>query len=346
MRIDCVDDLDQFDELKDEWNTVYMADPHATIFVSWAWLRGWFEATPYEWFVLAVRPDSAAPPVAFLALSVDAPRHQLQMGGNPWADYTGFVCTPEHQEEAIRTLAVFVQRQLQWDRFHMRDVYDPRLELFLACFPQKGFHVQRNDGVSCPYIPLPDTWEQYLQDYLGRRTRKNLRRCMRLMDDRGEFRVTQAQEDNIERQVDAFLTLYQMRWGAQPEYALTRFRSIFRHCFESGSLWLTVLWDGDTPVSAMAGLVDRRKKVFSNYLVGRDDRFAHLSPGDALIGYSIRCAIENGFQVFDFLRGAEHYKFSFGAKERLNSDTIITRKSLRLTAKKLMWRLRCILASE
>ena len=228
----------------------------------------------------------------------------------------------------------------------MRDVHDPRLELFLECFPQKGFHVQRNDGVSCPYIPLPDTWEQYLQDYLGQRTRKNLRRYMRRIDSLNEFRVTQAQKDNIERQIDTFLVLYQMRWGPQPEHVLTCFRTIFLRCFEGGSLWLPVLWAANTPISADAGFVDRRKKVFSNYLGGWDDRFAQLSPGDALTGYSIRYAIENGFQVFDFLRGAEGYKFSFGAKERFNSDAVITRKGLRLTMRKLVWRLRASFRSN
>ena len=69
MQVDCINDIDRFDELKAAWDTVYAADPHATIFVSWAWLRGWLEVTPYDWLVLAVRPDNASPYVAFLALS-------------------------------------------------------------------------------------------------------------------------------------------------------------------------------------------------------------------------------------------------------------------------------------
>jgi len=44
---------------------------------------------------------------------------------------------------------------------------------------------------------------------------------------------------------------------------------------------------------------------------GFDDKFAKLSPGKVMVGYSIRYAIENGFQVYDFLRESERYKSSF-----------------------------------
>ena len=131
-----------------------------------------------------------------------------------------------------------------------------------------------------------------------------------------------------------------MRWGAKVGSFLDRFSAIFRRCFESDCLWLVVLWDGVTPIATDAAFVDRQRKVFSAYLGGWDERFAKFSPGDVLMGYNIRYAIENGFQVFDFLRGAEDYKLSFGAEELFNTDVVVTRKSLRVTARKLARRLR------
>lgn len=346
MHVYRVDTTEEFDALKASWDTVYAADPHATVFVSWAWLRGWFEVTPHEWFVLAARPDGASPYVAFFPLSIDTRRRQLQMGGNPWADYTGFVCQPEYQREAIESLAVFVQRHLGWDRFRMRDVFDPRLDLFLESFPPRRFSVQEKKGVSCPYISLPSTWERYLQDCLGKRTRKNVRRYMRRVESGSKVRITEVREDNLDRHIDVFLALYQMRWGPQPEQILNQFRTIFQRCFENNSLWLTVLWAADIPISADAGFVDRPKDVFSSYLGGWDDRFAHLSPGDTLVAYSIRYAIEDGFRAYDFLRGSEQYKFSFGAKERCNTDVIITRRSLRWAMRRLVRRLRVAASSN
>ena len=340
MRIRRVDTVDQFHELQEDWEVAYAADHQATVFVSWAWLRGWFEVTPHEWFVLVARPDDASHGVGFFPLSVDRRQRRLQMGGYPRADYTGFVCLPEYQKEAVEAFAVFVQRQLRWERFRMEDVIDARLDHFLEYFPRRSFDVCRREGVSCPYVPLPDTWEQFLQDSLGQRTRKNFRRYVKRIEGRSELEVTSVRADNLEGQIDAFLTLYQMRWGPQPEHALHRFRIVFQRCFEGDVFWLNVLWSEDTPIAADAGFVDRWRKVWSSYLGGWDDRFARLSPGSLLMAHNIRYAIEHGFQVYDFLRGAEDYKFAFGTRERFTIDAIITRRSLQLAAKGLARRLR------
>jgi hypothetical protein len=61
----------------------------------------------------------------------------------------------------------------------MRDVCDPRIDLFLENFASEKFDVQKDKGIVCPSLTLPDTWEQYLQDYLSSSTRKNLRRSIR-----------------------------------------------------------------------------------------------------------------------------------------------------------------------
>ena len=88
----------------------------------------------------------------------------------------------------------------------------------------------------------------------------------------------------------------------------------------------------------MAAFVDQRKQTFYCYISGWNDEFAKFSPGKAMVAHGLRYAIENGFQVYDFLRGDESYKFSFGAKKQFNTDIFITRKSLGLTARKLIGR--------
>ena len=113
VQVTRIDDISQFDKLKVAWDAVYAADPHATIFVSWAWLRGWFEVMPYEWLVVAVQPDHNSSYVAFFALSMHVSSQKngtnqlspLRMGGNPLADYTGFVCLPQFEVKAIEAFA-------------------------------------------------------------------------------------------------------------------------------------------------------------------------------------------------------------------------------------------------
>ena len=201
MQVNRIDNIHQFDQLKTGWETVYAADPHAHLFVSWMRLRGWFEITPYDWFVLAVRPDNESPYVAFLPLIMRAPQtytfspiRVLHMGGWPLAEYTGFICSPEYEKTALAALALYIQQQLGWDSFQLEYFLDPRLDFFLECFPQKGFNIQQLDHIPCLSIPLPATWEQYSRDFMGKR--KTLKRKMKQIERCDELCITYSQEDS------------------------------------------------------------------------------------------------------------------------------------------------------
>ncbi len=342
MQITPIHTLHEFDKLRPDWDAAYAADAHAQVFVSWAWLRGWFEVTPHTWFALAARPDPTAPYVAFFPVSVRPVRRygvelsrDLHMGGNPGADYTGFVCPPAHEEGAVSAFAAFVQRRLRWDRFHLKDVLDPRLDFFLTHFPSQDYDVQCADNLSCPYIPLPESWDRFAQDFMGRWTRRDIQRFFRRVENGNGFRLAHAQGDNLEPQMEAFFQLLRLRWGPG-EQALSRNRVIFRRCLENDSLWLGVLWDATEPVAGLAAFVDRQKKTFAAYMVAYDEKYSRMSPGKGMCGYGVRYAIQNGFQVFDFLRGDEKYKHLFGAMERFNRDAVIQRRGLRMAARRLV----------
>ena len=90
----------------------------------------------------------------------------------------------------------------------------------------------------------------------------------------------------------------------------------------------------------MASFVDSQKRVFYAYINAFNAEYAKKSPGSVILGYGIRYAIENGFKVFDFMRGSEEYKFSFGARERFNRNLTITRTGIRLTTSKIIRRLK------
>ena len=110
MQVDCITNIEQFNKLKSNWEAVYAADPNVTIFVSWGWLRGWFEVVPDRWLVLAARPENTSAYVAFLPLRINAGQRRLQMGGNHLADHTGFVCLPEHKEATIPVFVHYISQ--------------------------------------------------------------------------------------------------------------------------------------------------------------------------------------------------------------------------------------------
>ena len=54
------------------------------------------------------------------------------------------------------------------------------------------------------------------------------------------------------------------------------------------------------------------------YLSGYDPELEKLSIGTLIVAHAMEEAVREGAAVFDFLRGAEEYKFAWGATERMN----------------------------
>jgi CelD/BcsL family acetyltransferase involved in cellulose biosynthesis len=339
MQVNQIDTLEQFDRLKTDWERVYAADPQAHFFVSWLWLQGWFKIAPFKWFVLAARPDAASPYVAFLPLNIRLLRlhkfnliRELRMGGKPLGGYTGFVCLPEYAQEAMSAFAAYLQKQFDWDCFQMEHVLDPRLDMFLEYFSPDRVNVQLISRIRSTCIPLPKTWEQYLQNCLGIKPRQNLKRHTRQIENNHNIQLVHAQEDRLPAQINAAQALNQLRWNSKPEHILNWERSMLQHCFEHNCLWLTTLWDNSTPIAFRAALFDEKKNTVFDFFTGYDSGYAKMSPGTVILGYNIRSAIENGSQKYDFLMGDDEYKFAFGANRQMDAITIkLTRKGTRGT---------------
>jgi len=349
VRIDVIEDQGSLARLKDNWNAVYDADPSAQLFLSWDWLSGWLPTVQGPWLILAAREDKSPDGqyCAFLPLRIETRLNEagifvneLKMAGNHAADYTGLIALPNAEARAVAAFGRFL-KQMHWARLHLDNfrAARSRLDLLLAQFPKAGFatteidRVGKLDGIDnnlCPYVDLPGDWDTYLST-LSANTRQKLRRVLRLVDagDLG-FRITHATRDTVARDLDALLRFWAIKWGPAKgntvEGLVRSNRIMLLRSFERGLLFLPVLWQGDRPLAALATFVDHRKRSLLFYMAGRDGTFDGAPPGLILHGHSIRYAVANGFLRYDFLRGNEDYKYSFGAREaRIATFTIATR---------------------
>lgn len=82
-----------------------------------------------------------------------------------------------------------------------------------------------------------------------------------------------------------------------------------------GLLRLYVLYLGDVPAAAFYGFQTRRRTVY--YLGGFEPRFERYSPGTLVVAHALeRAVVEDSAAAFDFLRGAEAYKYAWGAADQ------------------------------
>jgi len=348
VHIDIIESLPSLAKLEDNWNAVYDADDEAQIFLSWKWLNGWLSSIPGPWFILAAkeRDDADLPYVAFFPLRLQTTIEKsevfgdVRMAGNFGADYTGIVCRLEAEHKVIPAFARTV-RQMNWARLHLDNVRisERRWRLLTACFPKASFHstkvdkVIKIDGVDnslCPYATLPNDWNAYL-DALSTNTRQKIRRLLKQVEASSEYRITVATAETFDRDLKTLLGFWDTKWRARKSDridSLIRSNSaMLTRSFHSGLVHLPTFWHGDRPVAALATLVDPRKRTFSFYMTGRDETFEGPPAGMILHAYSIRHAIEHGFVEYDFLRGNEPYKYSFGCKERKIHSIVLETKS-------------------
>jgi hypothetical protein len=80
-----------------------------------------------------------------------------------------------------------------------------------------------------------------------------------------------------------------------------------------------------TPIAGGAVFLDTDKKHFCILKIAVNYQYAPFSPGNIWCLYAIRYAIEKGFEICDFGRGDERYKFALGSEERFNRHVEIIR---------------------
>lgn len=83
---------------------------------------------------------------------------------------------------------------------------------------------------------------------------------------------------------------------------------------QAGLLRIHTLSAGEQVIGILYGMATRERMHF--YLSGFDPAYERFSPGSLLIEYAMDYARKSGQRWFDFLRGAEAYKYRWGAADR------------------------------
>ncbi|WP_269932350.1 GNAT family N-acetyltransferase [Aminobacter sp. HY435] len=352
MQIDVVESIEDLQRLKEDWDAVYAADPEAHLFLGWTWISNWVRKVGHPWVVLAAKADPSGSYVGFLPLQLRAELDEasgffnsLRMGGSYFAVYTGLLCQPEHEGQAIPAFAEQM-KALHWKQVHLDDIFMSarRRQLLLEPFGADDYVVEKiirrphitasGDNINHDvyiYVDLPGDWEVYLNSQLGPKARYHARNRLRKVDAGDEFRITIADASTIERDLSTLFRFWMGRWEPKnPGYArgiLNNCRAMLPACFRDGMLFVPVFWQGDVPVGAHLNFLDRDKRTLINLLGGRDMTASKVPVGFSLHVFTMRWAIENGFTSYDLGTGDFGYKYDFGSKERLIEGVRISTRS-------------------
>ena len=160
---------------------------------------------------------------------------------------------------------------------------------------------------------LPDDWDAYYESCVGAKSRSRERRQERNLAAMGSisFEVLTDVGDR-RRQVDTLLALKSQRYElykrvASDQHSVQFLKGLVSDPTVSPMTHFSVLRLGETTIASHLGFIHNRTLY---YMVPafESGNFSKYSPGNILLRYLIKWAIQNQYKNFDFGKGAEYYK--------------------------------------
>jgi CelD/BcsL family acetyltransferase involved in cellulose biosynthesis len=324
--------VEDLEALRPQWDRLWREDPQATPFQSPQWLLPWWKHLGQGRLrTLTLRDeDGRLVGLAPLYLHTDAAgrRHLFPIGIGT-TDYLGLLARPGKQREVA---AAAWERVAGWDEW---DVFVfPQLRRGAALLELAPDVVQ---GEPNPVLDLSAGTAS-----IPKATRANLRTCRNRAARVGTIVARCAQAGEIAHYLDALARLHTRRWqerglpGVLADQAVCAAHAeAAPQLHAAGLLRLHGLWLDDELVAVLYALFDSvpsHERRCCYYLSGFDPRHAFFSPGSLLLAHAIEQAAAEGATAFDFLRGAEPYKYRWGAVDRPMFTVSVPHRAAHLTS--------------
>jgi hypothetical protein len=257
--------------------------------------------------------------------------------GEVCSDYLDVVALEGREDEVLKAfLAFLLGARKEWDRLVLTDIPEdsPTVKLLPLVGRQKGLRAHIAPWTRCPYVLLPEKADD-VPRLLGSASRKELRKDRRRLMAEGtlEFQVASDPADAA-RQLEVLIKLHQASWQARGQpghFSSERFaafhRAVVPKLAASGRLYLgTINLNGD-PIRAEYGFFYRNKA--HAYLPGFEPAWGKFSIGFVYTAFALEYAISKGFTEFDFLQGAEEYKYRWTSTEHRNVKLTLSSTGIR-----------------
>jgi CelD/BcsL family acetyltransferase involved in cellulose biosynthesis len=181
-----------------------------------------------------------------------------------------------------------------------------------------GFSENVEDQEACPILPLT-TFETLGSTHF----QKKLRYYRRQLERIGDVRIETPTAETLDDLLTALFDLHAARWkrrdlpGLLADDATQQFhRDAARRMLDAGLLRMYATRINDRIAAVFYGFALSGSVYY--YLSGYDPDLEKLSIGTILVAHAVEQAVRDGATTFDFLRGAEEYKYAWGATDRMN----------------------------
>jgi CelD/BcsL family acetyltransferase involved in cellulose biosynthesis len=322
----------------------------------WEWLAPWWRhyALPEDHlFVLVVRDHEGE----VHAIAPWYVRDSLVQGrvvrflgsGDVCSDYLTILADREHRAAAINAIVDYLTGGAagEWDLIELTGVSadDPTIGEFIREMQRRDVLVHQQAGESCWRLELPSDWDKYLST-LSKTRRERTRQLVRRNFNTGRVSIKPAANaDSVRELYELLIVLHQKRrrsLGEEGCFSDPRFtayhREVIENFLDSGRLRLQGVFLDGRPAAIVYELIGGDTIYF--YQSGIEPDLLDERPGWLGTIGSLRLTIAEGFKTFDFMRGDEAYKASWGAKVAPMVDTRLVAPRAAAIVRHNAWRAR------
>lgn len=318
--VTCVTDLSLLAGSAVDWNRLAAGIP----FRCWEWVESWWRhygRSGMRPYILTVRTRENELVGILPCYQTTGPltgRVLRFMGsGEICSDYLTFMTSADHGPAAAEAIGRWLSETAarEWDVVELDgiDQSDPSLQSLIEWLKSHGHRIHVRQRTNGWRLKLPGTWEEYLAK-VSRGRRVRIRQIVKRQFETGRAVAHIANsEESYRRGWQIFCDLHQRRrisLGEKGCLASDRFADfhaeISRRFFEAGRLRLHWVELEGVPVAVDYAFTGDQT-VFC-YQSGLNPQYLDEQPGWLDWADSIRQAIEQGYQAFDFMRGDEPYK--------------------------------------
>ena len=303
--------MEELETIAPQWDELWRSSPHATPFQSPHWLLPWWRAFGSDTLYVITSSsngslDALAP--LYILRDDDSGESLGMFIGTGISDYLDVLGDVAAVAGAITSADCML-----WDFQQLR----PTSSL-LSMPVADGWSDNIEDQEPCPLLDLTK-----LDQLLSTHARKKLRYYRRCAEREGSLTFESATQESLDTFLDALFELHAARWqrrglpGVLADATTQQFhREASRRMLDAGALRMYGMRIDDRIRAVFYGFAHHDTVYY--YLSGYDPDLEKISIGNTIVAHAVEEAQRAGATTFDFLRGAEEYKYSWGATDRMN----------------------------
>ena len=327
MSVTSITSFQALQDLRQDWEALLAATPVNTLFLTPQWQEVWWDSFGNGQQVagFCLRGPEGLLALASLAQQDGAITF---LGNSETFDYNDFMVRPGH-EGAFYDVLLQRLDQDGGSILKLASLRDgsPTLAILPDLARQRGYRVEIAQEDVAPGVVLPATWDDYLNG-LSKKDRHELRRKFRRLETETKWRWYSLRDvDQVMARLDDFFTLMRLSKVEKAEFLTPPreefFRRMVRRTAELDLLRLSFMeLDGKAVAASICFDYGASRLLYNS---GNNPEYGYYSVGLLLHALCLRQAIEQGIGYFDFLRGAEPYKYHLGGQDRILYQMVVQR---------------------